>query len=415
MAASDDIISSKITEQIEAGKSFGSNDTEFSLLAHKSSLIVGKDHGIYAVHEDSVSNSYKLHNCKFVLQKPSIEKMRVSKIILNDEADNEYVYSDSSFYFSHAITKELRTFQQDHLADIISMNIEIDAYRDFLQPLGTEQINLNDYLASAKSDLSIFKDLYKSMSHRKSVIVALSDSYFFHLGTIHELFDFYINQSSPETEKFQKSICFTRLKFNNENILDLSSIASCVYYSKLSNQCILSPNSIIEYCYIDEGVTVELGDYSYLNNCSLRLSELENKCVFKIPANICMHTVSIIDSDSGRNKYVTIFFGRNDELKKTYSCVEEIVFLGKVLSGELIGSMLKPERNSIWDMQVFQGADTMSESFELAQTFVEHYLNDGSVDMRAENSNTRVYCLFDLLRVQNYADMIKFREENNFF
>ena len=109
LASSDDIISSQFDEQIQAGGLFGV-ENDFALLAHKSSPMTGKDHGVYAI--DNTANSvqtFKHLGCKFVLQKPSIDLMQKRNVILKDESQ-EYVYSDSAFYFSHKITKLLSHF-----------------------------------------------------------------------------------------------------------------------------------------------------------------------------------------------------------------------------------------------------------------------------------------------------------------
>lgn len=141
LASSDDIITCDLEEQLEASKLFGSNN-DFILLAHKSSLIVGKDHGVYAVDGPSKNGRFNVFDCKFVLQKPSIDKMRQLNVCLDDNN----VLSDSLFYFSSNITRLLLEFHDLYFDKICQFKIEIDSYRDFLQPLGTHPLSIEQYL-----------------------------------------------------------------------------------------------------------------------------------------------------------------------------------------------------------------------------------------------------------------------------
>lgn len=129
LASSDDIITCYLEEQIEASYLFGADTNDFILLAHKSSLSVGKDHGVYAVESLNHSHKFNAFNCKFVLQKPSIEKIQQMNMCL----DESTVLSDSLFYFSHQISRILLELHDLYFEKICTHKIEIDAYRDFLQ------------------------------------------------------------------------------------------------------------------------------------------------------------------------------------------------------------------------------------------------------------------------------------------
>jgi hypothetical protein len=129
LASSDDIITCYLDEQLEASYLFGSNDNEFILLAHKSTLDVGKDHGVYCVENPNSNFKFNVFDCKFVLQKPSIEKMHQKNVCV----DKNTVLSDSLFYFSHSISRILLELHDLYFEKICHYKIEIDAYRDFLQ------------------------------------------------------------------------------------------------------------------------------------------------------------------------------------------------------------------------------------------------------------------------------------------
>ena len=92
-----------------------------------------------------------------------------------------------------------------------------------------------------------------------------------------------------------------------------------------------------------------------------------------------MHTVAV--RADGQTKYVTIFFQRADDLKRSYQALSEVRFLGKVLPEQVANVVGAGKADtlawSIWDLRVFGGADTMSESFAIALSFIDSYLGDG--------------------------------------
>ena len=88
LASSDIVVTGQLEEQIRAGSLFGRDGNAFSLLAHRVNLATGKEHGIYSIVDDKPSESTALGNyqCAFVLQKPSIEKMRASEDVVQVDA-----------------------------------------------------------------------------------------------------------------------------------------------------------------------------------------------------------------------------------------------------------------------------------------------------------------------------------------
>lgn len=89
LVASDDFESFDFEQQVQLGGMLGAHGYEFVLIAHKSSLQIAKDHGVYVL--DKVDGEIKsaekldqslLGGCKMVLQKPSIEKMKHLGIVL---------------------------------------------------------------------------------------------------------------------------------------------------------------------------------------------------------------------------------------------------------------------------------------------------------------------------------------------
>ena len=111
-----------------------------------------------------------------------------------------------------------------------------------------------------------------SLGKVKTTVVALADSEFFHLGTVPEILELYLSEKSDEAHRFRPAICFDH--------------TGGVYYSQLSpGRCQLSGSCLMEFCFVDEGVALELEESTYVNSIMLRACELRgchgNR--FKVP------------------------------------------------------------------------------------------------------------------------------------
>ena len=94
----------------------------FTALAHPSSLEIGTSHGVYVLEEpeQALKGNSTVFKCSTVLQKPTVANMRAASAVLkscgevlrNGEVSKsqEFVYTDSCFYFEHEISKKLLTF-----------------------------------------------------------------------------------------------------------------------------------------------------------------------------------------------------------------------------------------------------------------------------------------------------------------
>jgi fucose-1-phosphate guanylyltransferase len=426
LASSDDFETFLMDEQIESGKYFGSCNNDFVLIAHKSSLQVAKDHGVYVLDQLIESNKYSIYNCKLVLQKPSIDLMREMEIPLNDK-ENEYVFTDSVFYFSHSITKDLIEFYDSKFDIVLKNSIEIDAYRDFLQPLGSNPLDFSKFIKSLKKpfmkqiEQDIFSEIYKLFNKRKAVVLSLNESVFYHLGTIDELFDSYLNQEKENCIELRQSLCFNPFRLADSSCYSVT-LKGVVMSSRIGEKCVLNNNSIVEYCYFDDNITLILSDFCYLSNCMIKadetVSKIDGEEIF-IHSKVCLHTIPIKLNES--NKYVTVFFGRKDDLKKEYINLESVKFLNKVNHSEFFLSRVKLTNqnvNSIWNMKIFRAYETMTDSFlnsvkllnfileNSSNNFFEEYFN--SIDDSAE-----IFSLFDLLLSSNFEKMLSYRIENS--
>ena len=199
-----------------------------------------------------------------------------------------------------------------------------------------------------------------------------------------------------------------------------NEITGCILNSRVGQACQLSILSLLEYCFVDTEVRLITNDYCLLNNCMLTSSELSltnlHEITFNVPANICMHTIPIKSGVSSA-KYLTIFFDRNDDLKKNYELFSSMIFLGKLLPDEVTESesQLKhavTDANSIWNLRIFKACNTMSESFVWALKFVNGYLSSRLDTEVFTESVSNMYSLFDVLKVNDYERMISFRIDN---
>ena len=95
LISSDIVVTFKYDQQIASSKLFGSNENDLVLISHKSSLKIAKDHGVYVIDEINTAESIDgidCFSCKFVLQKPSIDKMKTLNVVLSSSSE-EFVYT----------------------------------------------------------------------------------------------------------------------------------------------------------------------------------------------------------------------------------------------------------------------------------------------------------------------------------
>jgi hypothetical protein len=416
LTSSDDIESFNLQEQLSISKFFKANLSDFILIAHKSSLEVAKDHGCYSLGNRIEYDEFKrteINACKFVLQKPAIETMNSSNIICKHPDGTAYVYTDSVFYFTHNVIEELLHYSQKYYEDFVRLNIELDAYKDFLQPLGTHRLSLGAYLKISRSNYSaeshglIFGELYKTLNKKRAHVITLEKSNFYHLGTINELFDSYMAQDDMSTE-FRKQICFCKSKNTIPSICNADTVLLKSHVEGGSS-VVIQPNCLIEYCdlRVEDGVQFEIMANCYLNNCVFDTSDAKpDDTVVRIPPSTCIHTIGI--NEGSATKYVSVCFSRNDDLKKTYPARESIVFLGRTINS--LNVELSPSSCSIWNLRIFPSATTPSKSFYECTKLIDAYLQNKLDEYLISKRSQAFYSLFDLLSVCNYDEMIEMRE-----
>ena len=463
LTSSDDIETFNFSEQIEISKQFSSKYADFILIAHKSSIDIAKDHGCYGLGERKILTKTPVYECEYVLQKPSIDVITKTTLIQVDENSHEkFVYTDSVFFFTHTVIHSLLLFSRLFYESICDYNIEVDAYRDFLQPLGAKPCDLKEYLTNLKCfdgglKKSLFEDLYKIMLNRRSLIVAMENSIFYHLGTINELLDLYLLNDDGYFKSFRDSVNHTNVKNSyyvdsqsNKVVIseNLNSSSMGMGGEKGGEYCLinslisplntkLSSACILEYCsfYLNSSnIKLNINDNCYLNNCSLEAKELGiDEMILDVPANMCLHTIPIrIDEQI---KHVTVFFSKSDNLKAVYPSLDKINFLNRAIFVDykndnyehfekILISMSKPgdpNKFAFWNLRLFKVEDTMSKSFVNAVKFINLYSQCKTLAQALEFfqqvlneklvNNCQFLSLFDLLYYCDNESMILYRDK----
>lgn len=256
---------------------------------------------------------------------------------------------------------------------------------------------------------------------RATLVVAPTDSKFFHFGTVNELLDLFLNTSSAFSQYFRHILGYTRLKSSHVPQDDAQIHRNCcIINSRLGTNTRVNEGSILEFCMIADQVRLTVGHNCYISNCCCLMGADQHDDLH-VPDNICLHTIPIKPlTDQDKVEYVTIFFDRRDDLKKVYERLERVIFLGREVRPSL-GKALETREvksNCLWDLRVFRAYDSMSESFRRSLSFLNRYLNEDEHfenENENEDENKKAYSLFDLLKYRSYSDMISFRLDSKLF
>jgi hypothetical protein len=357
--------------------------------------------------------------------------MKEFNVIQRDTENNEYAYTDGLFFFTHDVSKVLLNIHDKYFEFIKDKQIEICCYRDFLQPLGSEPLSFDKYYKIESGDdlndevlikNKLFHDMYSHFKGRKALVIGLTDSYFYHFGTINEIHDLYFVNSSVESQIFRSNLSLTKLK--NTRPINNDTTTNCyIISSDLSANFKPGNFNIIEFCSItDKDVQLNMGDHVLLSNCMISKEELpgrdDNNFTFNLPNDICIHTIPV-RSKTDRIAFVTIFFNRNDDLKKNYEKICDLKFLGTLMPVSLAESVKssRKDQNSIWSVRLFETRNTMSESFVQAVEFINKYLSTDAIgglsSVELKKSEGEALSLFEILQRANYDRMLAFRSLTN--
>lgn len=277
----------------------------FTALGHPSTLEIGTTHGVFVLDEVAKQDAVKKSNspcilggCTRFLHKPSIEKMQDMGAPVA-ALDNQ-VYTDSAYYCNRATSKMLQSFYEENYP----LQVEIDAYGDFLQALGPE--SSEEYTRDDKNVISsddglaaMRLKLYHYLKDIPLNVILCNVSKFYHIGTIPEYAFHYCADQDFKSEMGCAMEAFVAVRGDApERAETLSNY--CAIHSVLSPDTHIGSNAVVEYS--DLGYSVVVGAGSVISNATI-----EDPCC--IPPNTFLHTTITKDG------YVTIVYGTKEDLK----------------------------------------------------------------------------------------------------
>ena len=480
ITCADDFLVYNLGDDWELNNDLQFSQTGFTALAHPSTVKVGTVHGVFVIKDvEKVDPSVPVQICECleVLQKPSEVVMYEKGAVLKSEnlhfSDGIKIfgraaYTDSSFFFSHNVTRKLAAFVDKNGG----INCEIDAYGDFLQALGpraTSQYihNTSNVSTVTPNLIETRKDIFDLLKGSELSLLVMNSSKFIHVGTTKE----YIHHFCCD-HTFQEEMGLSLDVFNawtgkgnytpENGIGDVKSIGEpvqkkaktesqsdicdgCVMHSVLPSSSTVSRLSVVEYSHFS--IPVSVGPNTIISNCeynssargeeiSKRIFEMEHddssgiimphsknssthSTILKIPNDTFLHTVPI--KVDGKTKYVTVFFDVNDSLKKVAAsdCVRKLHFLGKTVGdfSDCFDVDLKSmkEENSkpgskvnLWFTDLFPVTDSMSSSLALTLQLIDAFRR-----MAVKDISLRSYQLVSMATILKKKDVFAMLSHRN--
>ena len=465
VTCADDFLVYNLGDDWEENDELQFSQTGFTALAHPSTVKVGTGHGVYVIKDvETVDPSIPVQICECVevLQKPNEAVMLEKGAILKSEnlqfsdgikVSGKAAYTDSSFFFSHDVTKKMAAFIQSNGG----IKCEIDAYGDFLQALGPRATS--QYIHNTSNVSTITPNLietreavFELLKGTELSLLVMNSSKFIHIGTTKEYIQYFCCDSlfqeemglhldvfnlwtdaqkialesgagdkNPTDEPVQK-------KAKTETQSDICQ--GCVMHSVLPMSSTVSRLSVVEYCQFD--IPVNVGPNSIVSNCEVTMAtekelnthitdhDIDGKIPLKIPNDTFLHTVPVTMHDNAL-KFVTVFFYLNDSMKKvaTGNNVRNLHFLGKTVEdyAKLFCLDLKhmeADGNSgskvnLWFTNIFPVVDSMSKSLTLTLEIIDAFRRD--VAKEIDLSPYTLLSMATILKRKNYDAMLSHRNE----
>jgi len=361
-------------------------------LAHPSSLQIGSTHGVFVFHENcNQSRVTQFRLCTEVLQKPTVDTMRIKGAIVTEAGySEEVVYTDSLYYFDHSFARHVLDF----LKLEAPLKCEIDGYGDYMQPLGANATQ--DFASDMRNVSSVNEHLLptrlKLFHHLKGSplnVVVMNASQFFHLGTMHEyLHNFCVNEDLANYTGFQQR---TFCDFDCSSFSSRGCTIHCVFKAAVT----VGSSSLVEYCRFNGPVVI--GDNCIISHCSC----ISDSSTIFLPSNLFFHTipVKLLNTLNGP-KYVTLVFHIDDNVKFKAAGLpgtntpSQLTFLGRPLSEAVVGSVPETklfatdssgEMNcSLWYARLFAAKSSMDAALAAALSVVNGKKIDFGLDESSE-------------------------------
>jgi len=382
-------------------------------LAHRSSIYIGTTHGVFVLDPDqknsSMSRAMEVCKCVEVLQKPTVEVLRSKDAVLKTGDQEEFVYTDSLFYFDHAFGNKLLEFYKQEYP----LQCELDAYGDFMQSLGNNATSnfvydTRNVLKASKHLVATRLRLFNCLKGNRLNVVAANASKFFHLGTVSEYLDCF--STGSELANFCGFGAVTFCHLHSDSSLNNGCLINCVFTKPIA----VGSRSIVEYCRFE--CSLDIGDNCVISNCCFD----ESKSSIKIPSSVFLHTVPV--RIEKMIKYVTLAYHITDNVKAEVTDFSSnfgsaLTFLGKPLSESIADNvslnMLFACDNSgdrvcsLWYARLFPVLDSMAESFSAALDLAKGQL----VVELGENCPFTFMSASEVVINKDVHEMLRYRDE----
>lgn len=395
-------------------------------LAHPSRLQIGATHGVFVL-EDGQNPHVKLtefRNCLEVLQKPSIATMQEKEAVIRNVGEirelgiqEEFVYTDSCFFFDHEMAKKLENFY----LEVQPLECELDGYGDFMRSLGPRATDefASDLRNVSKVEPSLVetrKKLFKTLRGTPLNVITLNASKFYHLGTIRECLE-----NFDMTGELAQCIGFVRNAFSVLRDTKESKFVDnngCVIHSLLTAPCKIGRRSIVEYC--DFQSPIDVGDNCLISNCTFRMHEADTD--FTIPPGLFLHTIEL-KNDEDTPSCVTMVLHVDDDVKKKASgayedVLEKVSFLGRPLSNVATPDNRDLFANdsdgspvfSLWYARLFPILETKESSFLATMDLVRRVMNCSEKKPDENWTLQRRFSMHEALQAKDVRKMVSIRQ-----
>uniref|UniRef100_A0A3P8S531 Fucose-1-phosphate guanylyltransferase n=1 Tax=Amphiprion percula TaxID=161767 RepID=A0A3P8S531_AMPPE len=382
----------------------------FTALAHPSPLHVGTTHGVFVLdpHEKSSSSDVETTSCLRFLHKPSLNKMRDSGAVCKGQSGlfsvsgEEFVYTDSTYYFDFDTAKSLLNL----LNELGPLDCEIDAYGDFLQALGSKAtIDYTNNTANVTKEESSLVEIRQKIFHLLKGtplnVILLNNSKFYHIGTTSEYLFHLTEDVALRAELGLLNSAFS-LRETSE------TPGCCVMCSVLDPSCSVGAGSVVEFSRLGEEASV--GSGSIVSGCWVGPG-------LSVPDGAFMHSLCVNHQDKIR--FVTVFFGINDNLKHSVDApasMDELKLCSVGLSQCLSHWEIKNEALrfsgdasscNLWNACLFPVCSDQQSSFSVSLKMLQAVLS-GSTNPLPKD--TKLMSMQECLQSKNLEEMLKLRK-----
>ncbi|XP_069551136.1 fucose-1-phosphate guanylyltransferase [Brachyistius frenatus] len=395
---------------IAEGESVQFDKPGFTALAHPSPLSVGTGHGVFVLDplERSSHSEMETTSCLRFLHKPNIDKMRDSGAVCKRQtglfsvSDTEFVYTDSTYYVDFDTAKSLLKV----LNELGPLDCEIDAYGDFLQALGPKATieyteNTANVTKEGSSLVEVRQKIFRLLKGTPLNVILLNNSKFYHIGTTSE---YLFHLTEDEVLRSELGLLSSAFSVNtNEN-----SSGSCVMYSVLDPSCSVGAGSVVEYSRLGAGVSVGRG--SIVSSCRVSPG-------LSVPDGVFTHSLCV--NHRGHTRFVTIFFGINDNLKHSVDApayMAELRFCGFSLPEclsrwEMEDEVLRFSGDTsccnLWNARLFPVCSDQEISYSTSLKMLEAVLSGSS---SPPPKDAKLLSMQECLQCKNLEEMLKLRK-----